>query len=158
MERDVNNIPTKKVWVAFAEARDCKPGTVVSGFKFGQEIAIACTQGGKLYALNNKLPPTGQPATFGTLIEGDLIEDSVSGTRYSLKTGKVVGSWCPAPPGIGPLIFRNLFPIGEATLYQVRKSGNAIQVLVDVNAKAKFEAGYWRGVLDSQGKVDGGYY
>ena len=123
-----------------------------------QEIAIATTKSGKLYALTNKLPPTGQPATFGTLVEGDLIEDSLSGTRYSLKTGKVVGNWCPAPPGIGPLLFRNLVPIQEVATYQVRKSGNAIQVLVDVNAKAKFEAGYWRGVLDSQGKVDGGYY
>ena len=34
----------------------------------------------------------------------------------------------------------------------------SVAVLIDVNAKAKFEAGYWRGVLDSQGKVDGGYY
>ena len=27
-----------------------------------------------------------------------------------------------------------------------------------VNLKAQFESNYWRGVLDAQGKVDGGYY
>ena len=33
-----------------------------------------------------------------------------------------------------------------------------VQVLINVNAKAQFESNYWRGILDSQGKVDGGYY
>eukprot|EP00966_Prymnesium_polylepis_P114925 2655877-Prymnesium_polylepis.2 len=41
---------------------------------------------------------------------------------------------------------------------QVRKKGNSVQALINVNAKAQFEQKYWRGVLDSQGKVDGGYY
>jgi hypothetical protein len=36
MERDATKIPTKMVWVSFAEARECKPGTVISGFKYGQ--------------------------------------------------------------------------------------------------------------------------
>lgn len=123
-----------------------------------QEIAIATTMSGKLYALANKLPPTSQPATFGRVLEGDLIADPITQTTYSLKSGKIEGKWCPAPPGIGPLIFANLFPEQGIQTYQVRKQGNAVQVLIDVNAKAKFESSYWRGVLDSQGKVDGGYY
>ena len=41
---------------------------------------------------------------------------------------------------------------------QVRKQGGKVQALINVNAKAQFEQNYWRGVLDSQGKVDGGYY
>ena len=28
----------------------------------------------------------------------------------------------------------------------------------DVNAKANFEANYWSGMLDAQGKADGKYY
>jgi hypothetical protein len=44
-------------------------------------------------------------------------------------------------------------------VYPVRKTlGGNIEVLINVNAKAQFEQKYWRGVLDSQGKVDGGYY
>ena len=38
-ERDITKIPTKKVWVSFAQANDCKPGTVTSGFKYGQVCA-----------------------------------------------------------------------------------------------------------------------
>ena len=41
---------------------------------------------------------------------------------------------------------------------QLRKQGGSLQALVNVNAKAQFESNYWRGVLDAQGKVDGGYY
>lgn len=33
-----------------------------------------------------------------------------------------------------------------------------VQVLLDVNAKKRFDSNYWRGILDAQGKVDGGYY
>ena len=40
LERDITKIPTKNVWVSFAEARDCKPGTVVSGFKYGQVMLV----------------------------------------------------------------------------------------------------------------------
>ena len=46
----------------------------------------------------------------------------------------------------------------RAFAVECRKSGNAIQVKVNVNAKAQFEEGYWRGILDAQGKTDGGYY
>jgi hypothetical protein len=43
-------------------------------------------------------------------------------------------------------------------VFQSRVQGGNVQCLINVNAKAQFEQGYWRGVLDSQGKVDGGYY
>ena len=36
--------------------------------------------------------------------------------------------------------------------------GGAVSVEVDVNAKTNFESGYWKGILDAQGKTDGGYY
>jgi len=41
---------------------------------------------------------------------------------------------------------------------KVRKTGGKVEALINVNAKAQFEQKYWRGVLDAQGKVDGGYY
>ena len=40
----------------------------------------------------------------------------------------------------------------------MKKTGSKIQVEVDVNYKANYESGYWRGILDAQGKTDGGYY
>ena len=43
-------------------------------------------------------------------------------------------------------------------VYKCRKQGGKVQALVNVNAKQQFESKYWRGILDAQGKVDGGYY
>lgn len=42
--------------------------------------------------------------------------------------------------------------------YKVKKSGAFIQVEVDVAYKQNYESNYWRGILDAQGKTDGGYY
>jgi nitrite reductase/ring-hydroxylating ferredoxin subunit len=151
---DPTKIPRKNVWVPFANADDVKPGSVVSGFQYGQEVAIACTKGGKFYGLSNKLPPTGQPATLGDL-KGDTIVEPLSGTVYDLNTGKVK-NWCPSL--IGSLLLKRIIPQEDVETFKVRKSGKTVSVLINVNAKKQFEATYWRGVLDAQGKVDGGYY
>jgi len=148
-------IPNKLVWATFASSSELKPGEVVSGFQFGQEIAIAKTKSGKLFALSNKLPPTGQPATFGK-IEGDTIIEPISSTAFKLSTGKVDGKWCPS--AIGQLILQRIIAPTDVPVFKVRDQGGKLQVQVNANAKAQFEQKYWRGVLDSQGKVDGGYY
>lgn len=151
-------IPTKKAWVDFAKASDCPPGAIASGFRYGQELAIA-NVGGSLYALSNKLPPTGQPATLGTIekLSGQpVIVEPVSGTCFSLKSGKVTGPWCPST--VGRLLLQFIVQPSDVPVYPVRKSGDKIQCQINVNLKAQFESNYWRGILDSQGKVDGGYY
>merc|ERR1712072_702929 len=38
------------------------------------------------------------------------------------------------------------------------QGGGPVQLEVDVNAKTNFESGYWKGILDAQGKTDGGYF
>jgi len=147
-------VPNKVVWVDLLKGKDVPPGSVNTGFRYGQEIAIV-NEKGTLYAISNKLPPTAQPATFGTL-EGDgTIKEPISGTKFSLRTGKVVGPWCPSLVG---KIAKLLIPPTDVPTFQVRKNGDSIQVKINVNAKAQFEQNYWRGVLDAQGKVDGGYY
>lgn len=154
--KTVKTIADKQVWVTFASAADCKPGTIVSGFQYGQELAIACEpKGGKLYAMSNKMPPTSQPATFGELEGNGIITEPVSKTSFSMKTGKPVGAWCPST--VGKIISFLVGPT-DMIVFPVRKSGSSVQCLINVNAKAQFEASYWRGVLDAQGKVDGGYY
>jgi len=50
-----------------------------------------------------------------------------------------------------------IFLLGRCAV-KLRKQGGYVQALINVNAKAQFEQKYWRGILDSQGKVDGGYY
>jgi nitrite reductase/ring-hydroxylating ferredoxin subunit len=151
-------IPNKNVWTAFVKSQEVPPGTVVSGFRFGQEIAIA-NSGGTLYAISNKLPPTGQPATFGVVEQGGIIEEPITGQKFNLKTGKPVGG--PSGPiGKGISFLAGVAGVGtDVPVYPCRKAlGGNVEVLINANAKAQFEQNYWRGVLDSQGKVDGGYY
>jgi nitrite reductase/ring-hydroxylating ferredoxin subunit len=145
-------IPTKQVWVAFGEAP--APGEIVSGFEYDQEIAIV-NDGGTLYAVSNKLPPFGQPATFGKLVGKGELQEAVTGTVFNLKDGRPVGKWCPGPI---PVIFGLITSATNVEVYKCRKKGSKVEVNINVNAKAQFEQKYWRGVLDSQGKVDGGYY
>ena len=47
-------------------------------------------------------------------------------------------------------------------MFEVRQGGflgsGEVEVLVDTNAKKAYEANYWKGLLDAQGKDDGTYY
>merc|ERR1712051_724727 len=122
-----------------------KPGFATSGVAGGLAICIAVDPKGSVYALGDKCPPVNQPLSFGKVNDDGTIEDPVLGTKFSLKTGKVV-SWCPA--GVGKLIGGIFEPTGVPT-FKVRQSSGTIQVEVDVNAKANFEANYWSGVLDA---------
>jgi nitrite reductase/ring-hydroxylating ferredoxin subunit len=148
-------IPSIKVWATFANSKELQPGGVVSGFQFGQEIAIAKSQSGKLFAISNKLPPTGQPATFGT-VEGNKIIEPISGTTFNMATGKVDGTWCPSL--VGKILLGKIVSPTDVPTFPVRDQGGKLQVQINKNAKAQFEQNYWRGVLDAQGKTDGGYY
>mmetsp|Transcript_17932 Transcript_17932/g.41359 ORF Transcript_17932/g.41359 Transcript_17932/m.41359 type:complete len:184 (+) Transcript_17932:233-784(+) len=131
------------------------PGSATSGVAGGLAICIAVDPKGSVFALGDKCPPVNQPLSFGKVNNDGTIQDPVLGTKFSLKTGEVVGQWCPS--GIGKLIGGAFSPIGVPT-YPVKKSGKNIDVQVDVNAKLNFEANYWTGILDAQGKSDGKYY
>ncbi len=130
-----------------------KPGSATSGVAGGLAICIAVDTDGSVFALGDKCPPVNQPLSFGKVTKG-CIADPVLGTKFNLKTGDVV-EWCPS--GIGRILGGAFDPIGVPT-YPVKKQGANIMVQVDVNAKAAFEANYWTGVLDAQGKSDGKYY
>ena len=130
------------------------PGKATSGIAGGLAICIAVDEKGAVYALGDKCPPVNQPLSFGKVAEG-TIQDPVLGTKFSLKTGEVVGEWCPS--GIGKLL-GGLFDASGVPTYPVKSQGGTVQVQVDVNYKANFESQYWSGVLDAQGKANGKYY
>jgi nitrite reductase/ring-hydroxylating ferredoxin subunit len=132
-----------------------KPGGATSGIAGGLAICIVVDPKGTVYALGDKCPPISQPLSFGKVNADGTIQDPVFGTKFSLKTGEVVGQWCPS--GIGRLIGGAFEPSGVPT-YPVKQRGGIIEIQVDVNAKAAFEANYWSGILDAQGKADGKYY
>jgi nitrite reductase/ring-hydroxylating ferredoxin subunit len=148
--------PSKLQYVNVIPLKDLpKPGSATSGVAGGLAICIAVDPRGGIYALGDKCPPVNQPLSFGKVNADGTIEDPVLGTKFSLKTGEVVGNWCPS--GIGKLL-GGLFPPTGVPVYPVKQSGGFVQVQVDVNYKFNFEAGYWKGVLDAQGKADGKYY
>lgn len=132
-----------------------KPGKATSGVAGGLAICIATDKSGSVYALGDKCPPVNQPLSFGKVNEDGTIQDPVLGTKFSLKTGAVVGAWCPS--GIGKLIGGAFSPEGVPT-YPVKKGGKFLEVAVDVNYKFNYEANYWSGLLDAQGKDNGKYY
>ncbi len=131
-----------------------KPGKATSGVAGGLAICIAVDSKGSVYALGDKCPPINQPLSFGKVNADGTIEDPLLGTKFSLKTGDVV-SWCPS--GIGKILGGAFSPTG-VPVYPVRQRGGNIEVQVDVNAKYNFEANYWSGILDAQGKDTGTYY
>ena len=115
---------------------------------------------------------------FGGKVDeaSQTLTDPQWGTKYSLVNGDVVGKWCPSPPIIGSLIGA-LFPPQGVWVPEVRESNGYIEVKLDVDvspafaylraiylltnfvqAKAEFEKKFWKGILDAQGKADGGYY
>jgi nitrite reductase/ring-hydroxylating ferredoxin subunit len=150
------NFPTKNVWTTVCSAGDLQPSSLKACFGAGQDILIATDKGGKAFAAANVCPHIGTPLDQGT-VEAGAIVCPLHRSAFDLKTGKLVGPWCPAPPLIGPLTGKLKSP-RQLQVFQCRNQGGKIQVLLDVNAKKRFDANFWRGVLDAQGKVDGGYY
>merc|ERR1711935_275744 len=132
-----------------------EPGSATSGVAGGLAICIAVDPKGAIYALGDKCPPVNQPLSFGKVTAG-AIQDPVLGTKFNIKTGTVIdGTWCSA--GIGKLLGGVFEPSGVPT-YPVKKGKGTIDVQVDVNYKLNYEAEYWSGVLDAQGKANGKYY
>ena len=148
--------PVKNVWTTVCKSSDLKPASLKPVFGAGQDILIATDKGGKVFAAANVCPHIGTPLDQGT-VEGSAIVCPLHRSAFDLRTGKLVGPWCPAPPLIGPLTGKLKSP-RELQTFQARQQGGKVQVLLDINAKKRFDANYWRGILDAQGKVDGGYY
>uniref|UniRef100_A0A7S1M9Z2 Rieske domain-containing protein n=1 Tax=Alexandrium catenella TaxID=2925 RepID=A0A7S1M9Z2_ALECA len=155
---------TKKVLPAFQwlktgiKASQLAPGQLVAKTLGGNDVLVGKDQSGTLFCVGNLCPHFGTPMSEGADVIGDIIVCPLHGSSFSVKTGELL-DWCPSPPIIGPLTGiiaeqRNL-PVLEA---RTSFFGDDIEVNVDTNAKKAYEADYWKGLLDAQGKVDGTYY
>jgi len=122
----------------------------------GLDIAIGKTDSGKIFAVGDKAPPTGISLSQGGYVEGEFVVEPQYGSKFDAFTGDVE-EWCTFPPLLGPAI--GLFMGGPTMIatFNCRDSGG-IQVEVDTNARKAYEADYWKGLLDAQGKNDGTYY
>mmetsp|Transcript_30744 Transcript_30744/g.49084 ORF Transcript_30744/g.49084 Transcript_30744/m.49084 type:complete len:216 (+) Transcript_30744:74-721(+) len=150
--------PSKSVWGDVVRKSEVKTGQAVSGIAFGQEVAVMRV-GGKLYGLGGKFPPADSPVA-GSKVVGNTVVDGVTGTAFNVATGKVEGKWCPGGiPIVGAVLGALTSPVDLQTI-KLQEKGDFVQAQVNGNQVQGYEAGkgYWRGLLDAQGKVDGGYY
>ncbi|CBN79363.1 conserved unknown protein [Ectocarpus siliculosus] len=133
------------------------PGTAKSVYVADLDLCVAADERGLLYVLGNKCPPANQPLSF-SLVSNNIIKDPVLGTKIDIETGDVI-EWCPNLLGklLSPILGAQPENAGVQT-FVVRQKGGNLEAKVNVNAKAEFEKSYWTGILDAQGKADGGYY
>jgi len=128
----------------------------------GLDYCVGRTLQGKLFAVGDKYPPTGQSFAAGGFVEDETIADDQFGNRWNVFTGESVGEWCPSPPLIGKFVgaFMTDGKPEALSVTDIREDffSKEIEVLCDTNAKRAFEADYWKGILDAQGKDDGSYY
>lgn len=149
---------SKEMWVPVTPiSASPEPGTAKSVYVAGLDLCIAADEKGLLYVLGNKCPPANQPLSF-SLVYNNIIKDPVLGTKINIETGDVV-EWCPSL--LGKLLSPLLGPEPEdagVQVFKVRSKGGNLEAFINVNAKAEYENDYWTGILDAQGKADGGYY
>lgn len=126
----------------------------------GVDIALGKTASGKLFALGDKAPPTGISLGIGGAVEGELVVEPQYGCRFDPFTGNPQGDWCPSPPIIGQAIGAFMGGPQALATFETRTAflTGDIEVLVDANTRRAYEADYWKGILDAQGKDDGTYY
>eukprot|EP00438_Fugacium_kawagutii_P036338 Skav209030 [mRNA] locus=scaffold1809:45841:46401:- [translate_table: standard] len=126
----------------------------------GCDVCIGKTESGKLFALGDKAPPTGISLSVGGTVVGEKVVDAQYGNTFDAFTGQPEGDWCPSPPIIGSFVGWFMGERQALASFEVREAffGGEVEVLIDTNAKTAYEANYWKGLLDAQGKDDGTYY
>jgi len=124
----------------------------------GVDVLIGKNQSGGLFCVGNLCPHLGTPMSEGADIIGDVIVCPLHGSSFKTTNGELI-DWCPSPPIIGPLTGLVIEKKALA-VFEIKTSflGDDIEVKIDTNAKKAYEADYWKGLLDAQGKVDGTYY
>eukprot|EP00281_Chroomonas_sp_CCMP1168_P027514 CAMPEP_0206241518 /NCGR_PEP_ID=MMETSP0047_2-20121206/16535_1 /ASSEMBLY_ACC=CAM_ASM_000192 /TAXON_ID=195065 /ORGANISM="Chroomonas mesostigmatica_cf, Strain CCMP1168" /LENGTH=199 /DNA_ID=CAMNT_0053666413 /DNA_START=1 /DNA_END=600 /DNA_ORIENTATION=+ len=147
-----------EAWVRLTTSDSVTPTKQQDALIAGAAVLCGRFQNGKVWAISAKNSATGTEM-YGAKVDdaAQTLQDPQWGTKYSLVDGSVVGKWCPSPPILGSLI-GTIFPPTGVWVPQVREQGGYVEVLIDVDAKADFEKKYWKGILDAQGKSDGGYY
>merc|ERR1711879_107209 len=137
---------------------DLAPTELIAKTLVGNDVLIGKDGGGKLFCVGNLCPHLGTPMSEGADVIGDTIVCPLHGSSFKVTTGELI-DWCVSPPIIGPLTGL-VIEKKNLAVFDVQSSffGGDIEVLIDTNAKKAYEADYWKGILDAQGKDDGTYY
>ena len=112
------------------------PGSATSRVTGGIAICIAVDRFGSIFALADKCPPADKRLSLGAVDDDGTIEDPAFGTKFSLRTGEVVGPWCPA--GFG--FVGRIFPQAGVSTFPLRQKGRYL--LVQIDAAKENDAGF----------------
>jgi len=140
------------------KANELAPTQLVAKVIGGNDVLVGKDESGSIFCVANLCPHIGTPMSEGADVIGDAIVCPLHGSSWNTKSGDLI-DWCPSPPIIGPLTGL-VVEKKNLKIFDARTSlfGGDIEVLVDTNAKKAYEADYWKGILDAQGKNDGTYY
>lgn len=124
----------------------------------GIDVLVGKSESGTVFSVGNLCPHLGTPMSEGADVIGDTIVCPLHGSSFNIFSGDLI-DWCPTPPILGPLTGL-VIEKKNLAIFECRTSffGGDIEVQVDTNAKKAYEADYWKGILDAQGKNDGTYY
>lgn len=142
------------------KASELKPTELRALTLAGNDVLIGKTEAGALFCVGNLCPHIGTPMSEGADVIGDVIVCPLHGSSFKVTNGELI-DWCVSPPIIGPLTGL-IVEKKNLLVFEARQGGflgsGEVEVLVDTNAKKAYEANYWKGLLDAQGKDDGTYY
>lgn len=139
------------------KSKDLRNGQMIAKTLAGMDLNVGKTESGKVFVMSNKCGPIGGPLDRLGTITGDNVQEEQYGCTWNCITGEVV-EWCTTPV-IGAVV-GFVFEPSPQILFDFRTNfwGDDVEVLVDINARKAFEAPYWKGLLDAQGRDDGSYY
>jgi len=140
-------------------AKELDGGVLLCVCLEGIDVVLGKTGSGKVFAVADKCPPIGTSLSVGGEIIGDEVIDPQYGTAFNVFTGQP-DKWCTSPPIIGGLISTIMGGPQALKVFDCKTIffGGDVEVLIDTNMRRAYEANYWKGVLDAQGKDDGTYY
>jgi nitrite reductase/ring-hydroxylating ferredoxin subunit len=116
------------------------PGSATSRNVGGVTMCIAVDPHGAVFALADQCPPVGKSLSLSKVNSDGTIQDPVLGTKFCLRTGHVVGEWCP--DGIGRLFASISNPEAVAT-FPLKQKGRSLTVEIDAGEDVHFESNYW---------------
>lgn len=138
---------------------DLAPTQLKARNLIGTDVLVGKDESGKIFCVGNLCPHIGTPMSEGADVIGDVIVCPLHGSSFKTTTGELI-DWCVSPPIIGPLTGL-VIEKKNLAVFDTRVglfAGGEIEILIDVNAKKAYEADYWKGLLDAQGKDDGSLY
>merc|ERR1719356_2146989 len=118
---------SSRKFVPAVSQSELSPGKAVSGICAGLDICVAVDTDGSVYALGNKSPVLGTPMAAGRVAGGE-IKDPLTGTSFSVKSGQVVGPWCPNFPF--NFLFSVIEPQGLPVCLRRPSAGRSLEVQV----------------------------